>query len=174
MDVNDIAAGDALFLEPGLDWRPVSPKLVTERRIPVAVTGLVGVALVVVAGIAAANGSSYLGWLIPGVIVLAVAAVSWFVIIPRTVSSWRYAEREQDLLVTHGRLMRSLSVVPYGRMQVIEVFGNPIAQRLGIATVKLVTASASTDATIPGLPVDVAHQLRDRLAAKGEALSAGL
>ena len=51
---------------------------------------------------------------------------------------------------------------------------NPIAQRLGIATVKLVTASASTDATIPGLPVEEAHELRDRLSAKGEALSAGL
>jgi hypothetical protein len=59
-------------------------------------------------------------------------------------------------------------------MQVIEVSANPIAQRLEIATVKLVTASASTDATIPGLPVEEAHQLRDRLAAKGEALSAGL
>jgi membrane protein YdbS with pleckstrin-like domain len=171
--VKDLA-GDELFLEPGLDWRPVSPKLVTERRIPVAVTGLVGICLLAAAGFALATGSSYLGWLVPGVIVLAGAAVGWFVVVPRTVSSWRYAEREQDLLVSHGRLMRSLSIVPYGRMQVIEVLGNPISQRLGIATVKLVTASASTDATIPGLPVEVAHELRDRLAAKGEALSAGL
>jgi membrane protein YdbS with pleckstrin-like domain len=168
------AQGDRLFLEPGLDWRPVSPRLVTERRVPVAGLGLVGLGLVVGAAIMAARGSSYLGLLIPGVIVLVVALANWFVFVPRVVSSWRYAEREQDLLVTHGRLRRSLSVVPYGRMQVIEVSANPIAQRLGIATVKLVTASASTDATIPGLPVEEAHELRDRLSAKGEALSAGL
>ncbi len=166
--------GDRLFLEPGLDWRPVSPKLVTERRIPVAVVGLVGLVLVAGAAVLASRGSSYLGLLIPGLVALAVAAVNWFWVVPRIVSSWMYAEREQDLLVTHGRLRRSLSVVPYGRMQVIEVSANLIAQRLGIATVKLVTASASTDATIPGLPVEDAHALRDRLAAKGEALSAGL
>jgi uncharacterized protein len=171
--VKDVT-GDRLFLEPGLDWKPVSPKLVTERRMPVAGLALVGLVLVVVAVVMAAGGSSYLGWLIPGLVVLAVAAANWFFFVPRVVSSWRYAEREQDLLVTHGRLRRSLSVVPYGRMQVIEVSSNPVAQRLGIATVKLVTASASTDATIPGLPVGEAHALRDRLAAKGEALSAGL
>jgi hypothetical protein len=167
-------AAERLFVDPGLDWRPVSPKLVTERRVPVAAVGAVGLGLVIVAVVVAANGSSYLGWLIPGVVILVVTAVSWFVVIPRTVSSWFYAEREQDLLVTHGRLRRSLSVVPYGRMQVIEVSANPVAQHLGIAAVKLVTASASTDAMIPGLPVDEAHALRDRLAAKGEALSAGL
>lgn len=165
---------DRLFREPGLDWRPVSPKLVTERRLPVAALALVGLGLVVGAVVMRTTGSSYLGLLIPGLVVLVVAAVSWFVLIPRVVSSWHYAEREQDLLVTHGRLQRTLSIVPYGRMQVIEVSSNPIAQRLGIATVRLVTASASTDATIPGLPVDVAHELRDRLAAKGEAMSAGL
>ncbi len=166
--------GDRLFREPGLDWKPVSPRLVTERRIPAAVVGLIGVALVAGAVVLSSRGSSYLGLLIPGVVAVAVAGLNWFWLIPRVVSSWRYAEREQDLLVTHGRLRRSLSVVPYGRMQVIEVSANLIAQRLGIATVKLVTASASTDATIPGLPVEDAHALRDRLSAKGEALSAGL
>ena len=166
--------GDRLFLEPGLDWRPVSPKLITERRMPVALLALVGLGLCVAAAMVAGRGSSYLVLLIPGAIVLVVAAVNWAWLIPRVATSWRYAEREQDLLVTHGRLQRQLAVVPYGRMQVIEVSANPISQRLGIATVKLVTASASTDATIPGLPVAEAHALRDRLAAKGEALSAGL
>jgi uncharacterized protein len=171
--VNDVA-GDRLFREPGLDWRHVSPKLVTERRLPVAAFGVVGLGLVVLAVVLATNDASYLGWLIPGLLILLAAALNWFVFIPRVVASWRYAEREQDLLVSHGRLQRRLSVVPYGRMQVIEVSSNPIARKLGIATVTLVTASASTDATIPGVPVDEAHELRDRLAAKGEALSAGL
>lgn len=106
---------------------------------------------------------------------LVVAALAgWFFVVPRVVSAWRYAEREQDLLVSRGRLVRRLTVVPYGRMQVIEVSANPISTRLGIATVTLVTASASTDARIPGVPVEEAQQLRDRLAARGEALTAGL
>jgi membrane protein YdbS with pleckstrin-like domain len=59
-------------------------------------------------------------------------------------------------------------------MQVIELSANPVSRRLGIATLTLVTASAATDARIPGVPADVAQELRDRLAAKGEAAAAGL
>lgn len=166
---------DRLFVEPGLEWRQVSPKLLIERRLP-----LLGVALVGL-GLAAAGMRTFsqdtaarLVLVGLGLALLLAAAVGWYVVVPRMVRSWRYAEREEDLLVSHGRLIRRLTVVPYGRMQVIEVSAGPVSARLGIATVTLVTASASTDAKIPGVPVAVAHELRDRLAAKGEALTAGL
>jgi uncharacterized protein len=166
---------DPLFLEPGLDWREISPRLITERRIPVAVVALLAVGLLALGVFLDDKGVA--PWWPAGLaagIVASVCAWLWFVLIPRIATSWRYAEREQDLLVRHGRLMRRLTVVPYGRMQVIQVRSNPIAYRLGIATVTLVTASAATDAEIPGLPIAVAQALRDRLAAKGEALTAGL
>lgn len=166
------ATTDPLFSEEGLDWTPVSPSLVTERRLPVAAVGVAGLALLVVGGVLGAVAGVVL--LCIGVVLLVAAAVLAFVVVPRVVSSWQYAEREQDLLVSHGRLLRRLTVVPYGRMQVIEVSANPVSSRLGIATVTLVTASSTTDATIPGVPVRAAHELRDRLAAKGEAMSAGL
>ena len=167
----DVDFGDRLFADPDIDWQPVSPALVKERRLPVGVLGLAGAGLVVLGSRASAG-----GWVLVavGLAVVAVAAALWFIVVPRIVASWRYAEREQDLLVSHGRLQRRLSVVPYGRMQVIEVSANPISRRLGIATVTLVTASAATDATIPGVPNEAASQLRDRLAAKGEAAAAGL
>lgn len=173
-DVSD-AAGDRLFADPELDWQSVSPALVTERRLPVAVLALLGLGLVV-GGVVAMVAGSGVAWplVLPGMVVVAVAAALWWVMVPRIVSAWRYAEREQDLLVSRGRLQRRLSVVPYGRMQVIEVSANPVSRRLGIATVTLVTASAATDARIPGLPTDVAQRLRDRLAARGEAAAAGL
>ncbi|MBA2773343.1 MAG: PH domain-containing protein [Nocardioidaceae bacterium] len=169
------AAGDRLFADPELDWQSVSPALVTERRLPVAVLALLGLGLVV-GGVVARLSGNGAGWplVVLGLVVLAVAALLWWVVVPRVVAAWRYAEREQDLLVSRGRLQRRLSVVPYGRMQVIEVSANPVSRRLGIATVMLVTASAATDARIPGLPTDVAQRLRDRLAAKGEAAAAGL
>ena len=168
------SADDELFVEPGLAWRRLSPKLVTERRLPVAVMGLVALLAFAGALVLVVRTGASPGTLVAPSLVLAAVALLWFVVIPRVVASWRYAEREQDLLVTRGRLVRRLTVIPYGRMQVIEVSANPVARRLGIATVKLVTASASTDATIPGLPLSEAHALRDRLAAKGESLSAGL
>ena len=164
-----------LFAEPGLDWRPVSPKLVVERRLPMLGLSLVGLLLMLGGRFIArdAHGPGVV-FMSLGVLALAAAVVGWFFVVPRVVSAWRYAEREQDLLVSRGRLVRRLTVVPYGRMQVIEVSANPVSTRLGIATVTLVTASASTDARIPGVPVEVAQQLRDRLAAKGEASTAGL
>lgn len=170
------SATDRLFVDPALDWQPVSPALVTERRIPAAVIGALGLGLIcttlLLGGAFGDDGNPVL--FLTGVILVGCASVAWFVVIPRVVASWRYAERDQDLLVSRGRLRRRLSVVPYGRMQVIEVSSNPISRWLGIATVSLVTASAATDARIPGIPADVAQELRDRLAAKGEAAVAGL
>ena len=169
------SAVQRLFVEPGLQWQPISPKLIIERRLPLLILIVLGVALLALGRFVAAESP---GAAVPlfasGALALMAAAVGWFVVVPRVVRAWRYAERDQDLLVSRGRLLRRLTVVPYGRMQVIEVSANPISAKLGIATVTLVTASASTDARIPGVPVDVAQKLRDRLAARGEALTAGL
>jgi membrane protein YdbS with pleckstrin-like domain len=96
----------------------------------------------------------------------------WFV--GRQARAVGYAEREDDLLVRRGILFRALVVVPYGRMQYVDVQAGPIDRRFGIARVQLHTASPGTDAQIPGLPPDEAARLRDRLARRGEARLAGL
>jgi membrane protein YdbS with pleckstrin-like domain len=88
--------------------------------------------------------------------------------------AWGYAEREDDLLVRRGVLVRRTSVVPYGRMQYVDVTAGPLDRRLGIARVTMHTAAAASDASIPGLPVAEANRLRDRLAALGEARQAGV
>jgi membrane protein YdbS with pleckstrin-like domain len=59
-------------------------------------------------------------------------------------------------------------------MQLVDVQAGPIDRALGLARVQLHTAAAATDASIPGLPPDVAAALRDQLAALGEQRSAGL
>ena len=92
----------------------------------------------------------------------------------RRFSAWGYAERDQDLLVRRGVLVSRLSVVPYGRMQFVEVIAGPLERSFGLATVHLHTAAAASDARIPGLERDEAARLRDRLAALGEAQAAGL
>jgi membrane protein YdbS with pleckstrin-like domain len=168
----DDRSSDVLFRDPELSWRPVSRRLALEWRLPAIVVGVVGIAAVLVGVLALPSpGNTVLA--VVGAVLLAAALAAW-VVIGRFVSTWRYAERDQDLLVTRGRIFRRLTVIPYGRMQVIEVSANPISTWLDIATVTLVTASASTDARIPGLPTGEAHALRDRLAARGEAMTAGL
>lgn len=110
-----------------------------------------------------------------GLAVVWVVVVIWlWWLIGRRVRSFGYAERADDLLVTSGIMFRRLVIVPYGRMQLVDITAGPIDRSLGVATVQLHTAAASTQATIPGLPPDEAAGLRDRLAARGEARSAGL
>jgi len=104
------------------------------------------------------------------------AAVTSLVLVAvgRRWAAWGYLERDDDLLVRRGVLVRRLSVVPYGRMQYVDVTAGPLARRLGLATVTLHTAAAATDAFVPGLRADEATRLRDRLAALGEARQAGV
>jgi len=114
-------------------------------------------------------------WVAAMAVGLGAVAVGWGLwLIDRNWRAWGYAEREDDLLVTHGVLFRKLTVVPYGRMQFVDVQSGPLERRLGLATVQLHTASPASDARIPGLPPDEAARLRDRLAALGEAQAAGL
>ncbi|MEV3925430.1 PH domain-containing protein [Actinomadura coerulea] len=88
--------------------------------------------------------------------------------------AYGYVERGDDLIVTHGVLVRRLIVVPYGRMQFVDVTAGLLERWMGVATVRMHTAAAATDATIPGLPTAEAALLRDRLAQKGAERSMGL
>ena len=87
---------------------------------------------------------------------------------------WGYTERGEDLVVKRGFLFQRMSIVPYGRMQFIDVEIGPIERAFGLATVQLHTAAAASDARIPGLPRAEAERLRDRLTVAGEAHSTGL
>ena len=104
---------------------------------------------------------------------LVIGALAW-VVVGRRFRSWGYAEREDDLLVRRGVMFSRLSVVPYGRMQFIDVQAGPLERLFSLATVRLHTAAAATDARIPGLEREEAARLRDRLAELGEAQAAGL
>jgi uncharacterized protein len=162
---------DDAFRPTDEQWVRLSEKLVTVRRLTqVLVSGILLIVLVVVwlaAGIPAWLGALLL------VVLLAVTGWSWW-LIGRRVRSYGYVERSEDLLVTSGILFRRLVVVPYGRLQLVDVVAGPLDRAFGIATVRLHTAAATTDATIPGLTPDNATGLRDRLAALGESRGAGL
>ena len=158
----------SLFDPTDVDWLPVSPRLATGRRLAVAVPSAGLLALI---GLLAALTSAWV--LLAALVPVAVAAWAWWVI-GRQVRAIGYAERDEDLLVRRGVMFRSLVVVPYGRMQFVDVEAGPLARKLGYASVQLHTASPATDASIPGLVPDEAARMRDRLAQRGEARLAGL
>ena len=153
-----------------LDWRRPSPRLLMLRRVQVAAVVVPLAALVTVV---LALGASAWGAVLGAGVVLALGVVAEW-IARRRVRAWRYAEREDDLLVQRGLLFSRLSVVPYGRMQFIDVTAGPFERSFGLATVRMHTAAAASDARIPGLSGAEAARLRDRLAELGEAQAAGL
>ena len=153
------------------NWVPVSPKLIKARRLVLVLCAFAVIAIVVILAIVP---------VIPNILVWALANLSlalwvwlWW-LIGRRVRSYAYCERDADLLVTSGIMFRRLVIVPYGRMQLVDVKAGPIDRFFGITTVQIHTAAATTDAAIPGLEPEIAASLRDRLASRGESRAEGL
>ncbi len=162
---------DDLFAPPGASWQRVSPRLAVVRRALVAAWSGIGLVALLVAWRVLSLGGRLVTAVAVGV--LALAAWGWW-LVGRAVARWGYVETAEELAITRGSLHRRLVVVPYGRMQYVDVQAGPLDQLVGLAAVQLHTASPGTTATIPGLPPAEAARLRDRLTEMGEAQAAGL
>ncbi len=147
---------------------PVSPKLAAVRRISAAIWFLPPL----IAATAAAVFLHPLSWIAVALVAAAFAWTLW--IIGRQVSAHRYREDAEDMIVARGRWWRSVTVVPYGRIQFIDIDEGPLLRAFGLATVKLNTASASSDAQLSGIPRDEARALRERLSGRARERMAGL
>ena len=162
----------------GLEWSRVSPKYLRVRVLGWLVGSLVwlvisSVPLVLrLTDVWTSFPAIWVAWALPGVVLVSVI---WRgVLLPRQVAAIGYAERDDDLLVRTGVFFQRTLVVPYGRMQYVDVAVGPIERAFGMCTLKLHTASPATDATIPGLPTEEGSRLREQLSARGEARLAGL
>jgi Uncharacterized conserved protein len=154
----------------GLQWAPISKRHAWHRLLTAVLWAIP------VGGVGAfivwRNGSVLAAamW----VVAVILGAVLTWLVAELDRRAYGYAERADDLIVTHGVFVKRLIVVPYGRMQFVDVTAGLLERWMGIATVRMHTAAAATDATIPGLPTAEAALLRDRLAHKGEERSMGL
>lgn len=152
-----------------LTWSTPSPRLRVLRRWEVAATTTA--ALVVASALTFSAGGVALAVAAGAVVgagVLADAAAG------RRVRAWGFAERADDLLVKRGVMFRRMSVIPYGRMQYVEITAGPLERSFGLATVQMHTAAAASDARVPGLPAAEAARLRDQLTTRGESQATGL
>jgi len=162
---------DDLFAPPDNEWRAVSAALATMRRVLLLGVGCL-VLVVIVVGCLLLSAPAWLV-VLPVLFGVALVTCGW-IVIGRNARWWGYAERDEDLYIKHGALFRKLVVVPYGRMQYVDVHAGPLEQLFKIASVHLHTASPGTSAVIPGLRADEAARLRDRLTSLGETQAAGL
>jgi membrane protein YdbS with pleckstrin-like domain len=162
---------------PGIAWLRVSPKYVTVRVVEWALGNLIAIALLSLPLVFTLLGwwDWLPTWLAAAVPALMLVLASWrLLLIPRQVKAIGYAERDDDLLIRGGIFFQRTLVVPYGRMQYVDIAVGPVERSLGLCTLKLHTASAGTNAEIPGLPASEGARLREQLSARGAARLAGL
>ncbi|MBE1492066.1 membrane protein YdbS with pleckstrin-like domain [Plantactinospora soyae] len=150
-------------------WQPVSQDLIWVEALRLSIGMLVVIAGLLIGLVLTGS------WPFGLALGLAVLLTVWrLLVIARAVRAWGYAERDNDLLVRHGLLVRRLSIVPYARMQFVDVTAGPLERAFKLATVQLHTAAAASDARVPGLRPAEASRLRDRLTALGEDRAEGI
>jgi membrane protein YdbS with pleckstrin-like domain len=168
-DGKDGEDGSGRETRNGPEWTGLPPGLLRMRRMLLVVC--LGPVVLAAGVLPALFGAPV--WAVGAAVPLAVLPAAWRML-GRNWRSWKYAERADDLLISRGVLWHEETVVPYGRMQLVEVTSGPVERYFGLASVQLHTAAAATDARVPGLPPEEAERLRDRLTRLGEARSAGL
>jgi len=156
-------AAGAWAAERALDRRVVVVWTVQEA-IGWAVLALAALAVDVGARMAGADVPGPPG-LAAGVIAVAGGLAAWQ--LPRARHRhWRYQVAEDALELRHGVIRRIHSAIPYFRVQHIDVAQGPVERTVGLARLIVHTASAGTDATIPGIAAGDADGLRRLILAR--------
>jgi membrane protein YdbS with pleckstrin-like domain len=103
--------------------------------------------------------------LVAGLVALAGALDAWW--LPRArYRHWRYQVAPDALELRHGVVKRVHSTIPYFRVQHIDIAQGPLERAVGLARLRLHTASAGTDASIPGIAAGDAEGLRRLILAR--------
>jgi membrane protein YdbS with pleckstrin-like domain len=135
-------------------------------RIRFAIAGLVLAPGLVVADIVLAQRGWMPGGLTGGIGAALILAAMW--LMPRRrYRAWAYGQGEDELVVKHGLLIRKVTVVPFGRVQHIDIAQGPLERMFGLATLVLNTAGTRGSAVkLPGLLHADAEQMRDHIRAQ--------
>lgn len=156
----DAAPGDGVG-GGTIDLRPLDPRV---RRLWVTVGGIV---LLIPLAVATAGGMLLLdgGWrAVPGLGVLAIGGPLVVAIPTVRYRRWRYALRKHDLWIRSGVLWTNTSVIPYARLQFVDTTQGPLDRAFGLAQLVVHTAAPGTSGRLPGLALDDAEALREKLA----------
>jgi membrane protein YdbS with pleckstrin-like domain len=105
------------------------------------------------------------GLVIGAAFLLALAIV--LVMPRRRYRAWSFRMDEDELRIGSGLLVRSVTVVPFGRVQHSDVVRGPAQRRYGVASLVLHTAGTRSAATIlPGIEAEEAERMRDHVRAR--------
>jgi hypothetical protein len=97
----------------------------------------------------------------------ALGALLALVLPGRRYRSWAYRMDEDELRIASGVLVRSDAIVPFGRVQHIDILRGPLQRRYGLGSLVLHTAGTRSAAVVlPGLAIAEAERMRDHVRTK--------
>ena len=145
---------------------PLHPNQIWVIRIRAAIAAVVALVVFVLLDVGLLRETALPAWTAPGLVAL-LALLAVVVLPPRRYRAWGYREEEHELHVRYGLFTRVRTVVPFGRVQHIDIAHGPIERRFGLATLILHTAGTRGAAVpLPGLLHEEAERMRDRIRAK--------
>lgn len=151
----------ASTLDTGL--RPVEPSY---RHVIRIMTALVLVPVLIATGVLEAVIAVKCG-MQPGALfapVLAFCAFTFVFLPQRKWRRWGYSGADEQLRVARGWLFRTDTIVPFKRIQHIDVGQGPVERFFGLASLTVHTAGTHNSiVTLPGLTRDDAEAMRDAM-----------
>lgn len=100
-------------------------------------------------------------------VALLAAAFLILVMPERAYRAWSWEASEDELHIRHGLLFRTQTIVPFGRVQHIDVAQGPVQRRYRVGTLTVHTAGTlSNSVALPGLALEEAERMRDEIRSK--------
>lgn len=155
---------DELPRVDSVEWQAMDPKF-ARRKLTESAIGF-GIVLVSIAGLQtiltiafADEGLSIsFGWLWLVLALIGIPVFSWPMI---SVPKKGYAVRDKDIVYKSGVFWRSVTTIPFNRIQHVEKSSTPLDRKFNLATLQLFTAGGTGgDLNIHGLPAKTAEKLR--------------
>ena len=163
---------------PEPQWVPAASGYLTVRFVHT----ISALAFPILAGIAMYCAGAFFGGpealRIAGLAVVAVFGLWglwWILTTPRRTRALGYALESNHLMARRGIVFRSMSSMPYGRIQYVDVDSGPLERMCGVARLTVRTAGTTTGTMVLfGIPLNVAEELRADLVRRADERMAAL
>lgn len=163
---------------PEPQWVPAASGYLTVRFVHT----ISALAFPILAGVALYCAGAFFGGpealRIAGLAVVAVFGLWglwWILTTPRRTRALGYALESNHLMARRGIVFRSMSSMPYGRIQYVDVDSGPLERMCGVARLTVRTAGTTTGTMVLfGIPLNVAEELRADLVRRADERMAAL
>ncbi|WP_314681969.1 PH domain-containing protein [Rothia mucilaginosa] len=163
---------------PEPQWVPAASRYLTVRFVHT----ISALAFPILAGVAVYCAGAFFGGpealRIVGLVVVAVFGLWglwWILTTPRRTRALGYALESNHLMARRGIVFRSMSSMPYGRIQYVDVDSGPLERMCGVARLTVRTAGTTTGTMVLfGIPLNVAEELRADLVRRADERMAAL